>query len=737
MTLTLSIGRFGAAAAAAALLASCTGLITGGGGDDGGGGGGGVGGGGGDGIGDGGDGDVDEGPYEGELGTILFVTQVPVGGLGSRSAPFSNHRSSVEAVPRGGDLMIRYPDGTLRNLTREAGFGDEGENQRAGAIAVREPTVHWSGNRALFSMVVGAVTERYQQRDDFRWQIYEVTGLARGDQVAIRRIDGQPEDYNNVSPLYTSDDQILFVSDRPRGGEAHLYPQLDEYESQASTTGIYRLDEASGALELIEHAPSGVFSPSIDTHGRLVFTKWDHLQRDQQGDTNDLGERYGVVTYADESASAAGSATIAGSEIFPEARDNDSIDTLAGVAGHRFNQFFAWEMNQDGSAEETLNHIGRHEWGGTYSDGSFTGDDNLDYQASDVHRGTSVELRSDGGVFHIRQDPTEPGWYLATEAPEFGSAGAGRLVRLQGDPDVNPEDMAVERLTTDSSGLYRNPLRLTDGTTVAVHSGDSGGEEQLSFRLTVLAPADGGRFAPSQRVTAGIERSLSWFTPDQVATFSGPLWEMDPVEVAPREVPPIRAEELPDVEVAIFEEVGVDEAALRAWLSDRELALVVSRNVTQRDRNDVQQPYNLRVPGGTESIARDGTVYDVSRIQFVEGDLLRAYESGNRGRRVLARPMHGADLVTDPDGPAGSVALGADGSMAAFVPARRALSWQLVSPDGSAVVRERNWVSFRPGEIRVCASCHGINKLSQTGDPPPVNPPQALRDLLLSWLATQ
>jgi hypothetical protein len=49
------------------------------------------------------------------------------------------------------------------------------------------------------------------------------------------------------------------------------------------------------------------------------------------------------------------------------------------------------------------------------------------------------------------------------------------------------------------------------------------------------------------------------------------------------------------------------------------------------------------------------------------------------------------------------------------------------------VVRERNWLSFQAGEIRVCTSCHGINKLSQTGDPPPTNEPQALRDLLAEW----
>ena len=85
--------------------------------------------------------------FEGEVGTIMFVTQVPVStDFAVIHSNFSNHTPGVDSAPRGGDLMIRYPDGTLRNLTREAGFGDDGEMQGADAIAVREPTVHWSGN---------------------------------------------------------------------------------------------------------------------------------------------------------------------------------------------------------------------------------------------------------------------------------------------------------------------------------------------------------------------------------------------------------------------------------------------------------------------------------------------------------------------------------------------------------------------------------------------------------------
>ena len=714
--------------------ALCVGCGGGGGGDGGGGGGGGT--------------------FEGQVGTILFVTQVPVSGNDGVTASFSNHQSSVAAAPRGGDLMIRYPDGTLRNLTREAGFGDAGDMQGKSAIAVRQPCVHWSGNRALFSMVVGSVTERFDQSQTFHWQIYEVTGLGRDDTASVRKIDGQPADFNNINPVYGSDDSILFVSDRPASGAAHLYPQLDEYESQPSTTGIYRLDEQAGDLEMIESAPSGVFSISVDTYGRLVFTKWDHLQRDQQADSLAQAQENGAVTFADESAAAATTSSILGAEVYPEPRNQNDPAYDPAVSGHRFNHFFLWEVNQDGTAEETLNHIGRQEWGGTYTDGSFVDDPNLSYESKHVHRNTDYQLPNDGGTFQIRQDPTDPDWYYATVSREFGTGNAGTLIHFQGGEGDNPEDMQLEPVTPtvreanvpEDTGYFRNPLPMSDGTLIAVHTSatddlanlgsSSAPSYAYEFRLTALEP-DGARMKAGGRLTEGIQRTVKWYTPDELASWSGTLWELDPVEVIPRDPPAARQEILPDVEQAVFDDVGVDPAQLSMWLRQRELALIITRNTTQRDRNDVQQPYNLEVPGGVSSIATDGKVYQVDHLQFFEGDQLRSYQRFSSGRRVLARPMHGPDLVTDPQGPPGSVALGLDGSMAAFVPARRALSWQLTAPDGSAVVRERNWVSFRAGEIRVCSACHGVNKFTQTGDPPPDNTPAALRALLLDWQASQ
>jgi hypothetical protein len=89
---------------------------------------------------------------------ILFVTQVPVpGDFTSIASVFGNHQGSAQSVARGGDLWIRYGDGSLKNLTQSAGYGVSGL-QGASSIAVREPSVHWSATKALFSMVVGGAT---------------------------------------------------------------------------------------------------------------------------------------------------------------------------------------------------------------------------------------------------------------------------------------------------------------------------------------------------------------------------------------------------------------------------------------------------------------------------------------------------------------------------------------------------------------------------------------------------
>jgi hypothetical protein len=83
--------------------------------------------------------------------------------------------------------------------------------------------------------------------------------------------------------------------------------------------------------------------------------------------------------------------------------------------------------------------------------------------------------------------------------------------------------------------------------------------------------------------------------------------------------------------------------------------------------------------------------------------------------------------------PLGGTELMSDGSQATFIPANRAVTWQLTGTTNESVVKERYWLSFRPGEVRTCANCHGINAVDQLGRTAPTNAPFALRQLLRFW----
>jgi hypothetical protein len=659
---------------------------------------------------------------------ILFVTQVPVSGgdpFGSRLSTFANHIPDLGSVPRGGDLMIRYPDGVLRNLTREAGFGVDGL-QGANAIAVREPTVHWSGNKAVFSMLVGGAPARYET-PNARWQLYEVAGLARGQTAVITKVPHQPTAYNNVSPLYASDDRILFTSDRPRNGAAHLHPQLDEYESSPTITGIYSLNPATGALALLNHAPSGAFSPTIDSFGRVIFTRWDHLQRDQQGYSS-----FGAVDYASEASNAAKIAMQP--ETFPESRTGMS-SPYGQVNGFTFNLFTPWQMNQDGTDEVTLNHIGRHELSYMFVPRSFASDSALTDSGNTALFANRKHIRPDSGLFHLREDPRAPGTFYGIYAREFAEGTTNQIVRFNGGPNVNAEQMAIVDASPESTagGRFRNPLPTTSGAMVAGYVSTSSFGAGSSIRLHALDTNAAGQYTAGTALTAGISKSVSWWDPNNQRSYSGLLWELEPVEVVARQRPPSPTLALAEVERSVLTEEQVDEAALRLWLKANDLALIVVRNQTSRDRGDRQQPFNLQVPGGVRTVNGNGRVYDIAHFQIFQGNLVRAYDNHNRGRRVIAQPAIVPSNPAYTAGPAGSVAIASDGSSAAFVPANRALTWQATDAGGNAVVRERLWVTLQPGEIRTCTGCHGENTRNQAGQTASTTKPQALRTLLRHW----
>lgn len=700
---------------------------------------------------------------------IIFCTQIPdPNDFGSSLETFGNHNSSTEAAPRGGDLYIRYPNGTLKNLTQEAGYGQLGF-QGTTSIAVRDPSVHWDGSKVIFSMVIGSSINRYQYGNYF-WQLYEITGLGQNETPVITKVPNQPTNYNNVQPIYGTDDRILFISDRPRNGAAHLYPQHDEYESSPIVTGIWRLDPTACSmaegLEILTHSPSGDFTPIIDHAGRVIFTRWDHLQRDQQADA-DITEAatYGTFNYSDETAGATKTANAPEIEVFPEPRPGR--DDLLGLPQwtntnpQNFNIFNPWMMNEDGSELEILNHLGRHEMG-NYMTQNFTNDPNLTDFSTPI---SPTPIRS---MFHIQESPTTPGIYYGIEAPEFGTHGSGMVVKVNSPPGRHPEQITFQYVThpatrnTDEntppspnhSGMYRNPIPLSDGKLIASHSQSPKYDENTGtinypvsyygFRIRLLDSTANGYFiANATALTgAGITKNVWWWSPDDSVAYNGVLWETYPVElrVRPRPInPTLNPEHVAPSEQALFTTAGVNLHDFRKFLRRNDLAVLAIRDVTSRDDEDAQQPFNLKVAGFAHQTVKPASptpLYEVKHLQFLQSDQIRGIGgmgSPRAGRRGIAQFLHDptAMLYNLPTtGAQGSSNIHADGSVAMVVPAERAITWQLTDQNNKGIVRERLWLSARPGEIRTCTSCHGESTLNQAGQTSPTNAPQALSTLL-------
>jgi hypothetical protein len=695
---------------------------------------------------------------------ILFVTQVPItDDFTTIASVFGNQRGDMQSVGRGGDLYIRYTDGTLKNLTQAAGYGVASGLQGENAIAVRDPSVHWDGTKALFSMVIGAPTAQYDYEYGDLWQIYEVTGLGKLDTPVITKIPNQPANFNNITPIYGTDERIIFTSDRPHNGATQLYPQLDEYEEAPVVSGLWSLDRTTGNLFLMTHTPSGAFTPMIDSYGRVIFTRWDHLQRDQQADAdrdaNAGYDSYGHPTnpcdayctfnYAGEASTQKLSTR---EEVFPEPRADDQTQGT-NLWGHTFNAFTPWQINEDGTEEETLNHLGRQELN-DYIPPSLTDDPNLHEHYDGVH--PRANENSITNFLQVREDPTTPGRYFGIDAPEFFTHASGQVISVNGAPSVNPDTSVITYWThpetasytddpsSNHSGLYRDPLPLTGGTVIVSHTTEtqstSDNNEEYEFRLKRLVQLPNTYWGAGNPLTNGITKNISWWTPDNQINFNGELWELQPVEVVARTKPERRVPHLPTQEETAIENADVDVNTLRAWLTQNNLALLVVRDATQRDDFDHQQPFNLKVAdGGKQTIGANGKIYTIKYMQLFQGDQIRGiggHQDPRDGRRVLAQYMHDTKAMNAnklSPGEKSSVDVAPDGSVAAFVPARRAMTWQTTDDDGVGVVRERMWITFQPGEIRVCSSCHGVNDKDQAGNSSATNVPEALTDLMKYW----
>ena len=506
----------------------------------------------------------------------------------------------------------------------------------------------------------------------------------------------------------------------------------------------------------------------------------------------------GSGNFADETNAAAFTKVISMTantwDTFPEPRNFDRktlADFYPGVNGNAFNLFMPWMINLDGTGGELLNHVGRHEVGTGFAR-SFNTDANL----SDFNPSTAPSATNGNFGIHNyftsflapREDPLNPGTYFGADSPDLGTHGAGRISKLtNAGAGVNPDTMLVSYVTNSAGApgvkggmnlpptglspssvdldLYRTPVPLADGNLVASHvavkqtdynTGTVANPAPVlgyNFRLRSLKPpvAPALYYSNDVTLTPGININTSYYVGATLVSYNGPAWELDPTEIVSRNEPATPgAPAIHSVTAAQFTAANVHIPTFQNYLSANNAALAVSFDVTKRDQHDKQQPYNLRVswsghqtikPGTLATAGSPGVPYDVAWMRFFQADLRRGYAlTGSTplsSRRVVATPLHDtmAMNVQTVGAPAGSVRIGDDGSVAAIVPAGKAITWDMLANDSAKTsqVKERFWVTFQRGEIRTCANCHGINTTDQTGAGPPTNPPAALAALLAYW----
>ena len=510
-----------------------------------------------------------------------------------------------------------------------------------------------------------------------------------------------------------------------------------------------------------------------------------------------LGETFphttnGSGNFADETAASTFTQVTAMTantwDTFPEPRNFDRktlADFYPGVNGNAFNLFMPWMVSIDGTGGELLNHVGRHEVG-TGFPRSFNTDSNL----SDFNPATAPSANNGNYGIHNyftsflapREDPLNPGTYFGADSPDLGTHGAGRISKLtNAGVGVNPDTMGVSYVTNAAGApgvkggmnlppsglsassvdldLYRTPVPLADGNLVASHvavkqtdynTGTVANPAPVlgyNFRLRSLKPpvVAGGFYSNDVTLTTGININTSYYVGATLVNYNGPAWELDPTEIISRSEPAApSAPAIHAVTAAQFAAANVHIPTFQNYLTTNNAALAVSFDVTRRDAHDKQQPYNLRVSWSGHQTVKPGTAgtpYDIAWMRFFQADLRRGYAlTGSTplaGRRVVATALHDtiAMNVQTAGAPAGAVRIGDDGSVAAIVPAGKAITWDMLANDvaKTSQVKERFWVTFQRGEIRTCANCHGINSADQTGSPPPTNPPAALAALLAYW----
>ena len=109
-------------------------------------------------------------------------------------------------------------------------------------------------------------------------------------------------------------------------------------------------------------------------------------------------------------------------------------------------------------------------------------------------RSTASTPTGSDNLLQLKEDPLHPGTYYAVDAPEFYTHAAGQVISLTAPPGLDADHIAIHYVThrdtasttytANHSGHYREPLPLSDGTLLAVHTAQTNYDTGSGFAST-------------------------------------------------------------------------------------------------------------------------------------------------------------------------------------------------------------------------------------------------------------
>ena len=193
---------------------------------------------------------------------LVFVSRAFELPDGSHNVAGGNNQTIdyLRYTPGGGLMLLTppTPDGTLRNLTEEAGF--EG-------VDINGIDLSFDATQVVFSM---------QHGGDNRYQLY------------LANLEGDPNirqitfgDFHSVKPIFLPGDRIAFVTNEPY---TLMGTRADEYNHSRVVTQIATLSLSNPAdRRNCSQNLSHTATPFLLSDGTIGFSRWEHL-----GPVNDV-----------------------------------------------------------------------------------------------------------------------------------------------------------------------------------------------------------------------------------------------------------------------------------------------------------------------------------------------------------------------------------------------------------------------------------------------------------------